>query len=81
MQDLLVALDDADGRILYARFVPQENTAAVLAALKHVLTRYGRFSELQRLLDTADRVTIGNILEHVGDSFDWRRISRHKAAR
>ena len=26
MQDLLVALDDADGRILCARFVPQENT-------------------------------------------------------
>ena len=46
MQDLLVALDDADGRMLYARFVPQENTAAVLAALKHVLSRYGRFSEL-----------------------------------
>ena len=46
MQDLMVALDDADGRILYARFVPQENTAATLAALKAVLQRYGRFSEL-----------------------------------
>ena len=27
MQDLVVALDDADGRMLYARFFPQEGTA------------------------------------------------------
>ena len=27
MQDLVVALDDADGRILYARFFPQEGSA------------------------------------------------------
>jgi len=27
-QDLVVALDDADGRILYARFFPQEGTAS-----------------------------------------------------
>lgn len=46
MQDLVVALDDADGRILYARFVPQEGTASTFAALHHVLTRYGRFAEL-----------------------------------
>lgn len=46
MQDLVVALDDADGRILYARFWPQENTAATFAALDHVLRRYGRFAEL-----------------------------------
>src|SRR5512143_3793732 len=39
MEDLMVALDDADGRILYARFVPQENTAASLAALQAVLQR------------------------------------------
>ena len=29
-QDLVVALDDADGRILYARFFPQEGTASTL---------------------------------------------------
>ena len=46
MQDLVVAMDDADGRILYARFVPEENTASTLAALKHLLRRYGRFAEL-----------------------------------
>jgi hypothetical protein len=46
LQDLVVVLDDADGRILYARFVPQEGTASTFAALHHVLTRYGRFSEL-----------------------------------
>jgi transposase len=44
--DLVVALDDADGRILYARFVPQEGTASTFAALAHVLTEYGRFAEL-----------------------------------
>lgn len=46
MWDLMVALDDADGRILYARFVPQEGTLSTLAALKHVVATYGRFSEL-----------------------------------
>ena len=45
-QDLVVALDDADGRILYARFWPQEGTASTFAALHHVLTHYGRFAEL-----------------------------------
>ena len=46
MQDLMVALDDADGRILDARFVPQEGTAATFASLLAVLTQYGRFAEL-----------------------------------
>lgn len=45
-QDLVVALDDADSRILYAQFVPQEGTASTFAALHHVLTHYGRFAEL-----------------------------------
>ena len=45
-QDLVVMLDDADGRILYARFFPQEGTASTFAALLHVLTRHGRFCEL-----------------------------------
>ncbi len=43
--DLMVMLDDADGRILYARFVPEENTMATLEALQHVLVRWGRFCE------------------------------------
>ena len=45
-QDLVVALDDADGRILYARFFPQEGTASTFAALESVLRNYGRFCEL-----------------------------------
>jgi len=44
--DLVVALDDADGRILYARFVEQEGTTSTFEALRHVLTRWGRFCEL-----------------------------------
>ena len=46
MQDLVVALDDADGRILYARFFPQEGTASTFAALESILRNYGRFCEL-----------------------------------
>ena len=46
MRDLVVALDDADGRILYARFVEQEGTMSTFEALGAVLHRYGRFSEL-----------------------------------
>jgi hypothetical protein len=45
-QDLVVALDDADGRILYGRFFAQEGTASTFAALAGVLRRYGRFLEL-----------------------------------
>jgi len=46
MQDLVVALDDADGRMLAAQFVPQEGTASTFAALKHILQAHGRFAEL-----------------------------------
>ena len=46
MQDLVVMLDDADGRMLYARFFVQEGTASTFAALHHVLRRRGRFCEL-----------------------------------
>jgi hypothetical protein len=45
MRDLIVMLDDADGRILYARFVEQEGTVSTLEALWHVLVRFGRFCE------------------------------------
>lgn len=46
MQDLVVALDDADGRILFARFFPQEGVLSTLWALRQVFIRYGRFCEL-----------------------------------
>ena len=45
-QDLIVMLDDADGRILFAKFFEQEGTRSTLVALEHVLHRYGRFAEL-----------------------------------
>jgi hypothetical protein len=44
-QDLVVMLDDADGRILFARFFEQEGTRSTMVALKHVLLRWGRFCE------------------------------------
>jgi len=46
MQDLVVALDDADGRVLYARFVEQEGVHSTFGAMRHVLERWGRFCEL-----------------------------------
>lgn len=46
MRDLVVALDDADGRVLYARFVEQESVRSTFEALRHVLVRWGRFCEL-----------------------------------
>jgi transposase len=46
MQDLNVVLDDADGRILFARFVPEEGTRSTLEALEFVVRRWGRFCEL-----------------------------------
>ena len=42
----MVALDDADGGMLYARFFAQEGTASTFAALESVVRRYGRFCEL-----------------------------------
>jgi hypothetical protein len=46
MRDLVVALDDADGRILHARLVEQEGVASTFEALEAVLRRDGRFCEL-----------------------------------
>jgi transposase len=46
LQDLIVLQDDADSRIHYAQFVPQEGTLSTFAALKHVLQQAGRFCEL-----------------------------------
>ena len=45
MWDLIVVMDDADGRILYARFVEEEGTLSTFEALEHVLVRWGRFCE------------------------------------
>ncbi len=45
-QDLILVLDDADGKALYGQFFPQEGTLSTLSALEHVLIRYGRFCEL-----------------------------------
>jgi len=46
MQDLIVLQDDADSRIHYAQFAPQEGTRSTFAALKAVLQQAGRFCEL-----------------------------------
>lgn len=44
-QDLVISLDDADGRILHGQFVAQEGTLSSLQGLRAVLVRWGRFSE------------------------------------
>jgi len=43
---LIVVLDDATKRILYARFEPAESTVAVMRALRAVLERFGLFMAL-----------------------------------
>jgi len=50
MWDLVVALDDADGRILHARLVRQEGVASTLEALEAVLRRYGRFGTVRNFV-------------------------------
>jgi len=62
-QDLVVALDDADGRILFAHFFPQEGVASTLAALLHVLREHGRFCQLY-----TDRGSHFCRTEHAGDA-------------
>lgn len=44
--DLVIALDDADGRILYGGFFAQEGTASTFEALSWVVSQHGRFCEL-----------------------------------
>src|SRR6185295_8635752 len=44
--DLVIMLDDADGRLLAARFVPQESVMSTFTLLEEVLCKYGRFGEL-----------------------------------
>lgn len=44
--DLNVMMDDADGKILHAEFVPEEGTVSTFKALEEVLLREGRFCEL-----------------------------------
>ncbi len=41
-----MALNDADGRILYAEFCAQEATLSTFKALGSIIGRYGRFCEL-----------------------------------
>ncbi|MGH2454246.1 MAG: ISNCY family transposase [bacterium] len=45
-QDLIVVLDDATSAVPYARFVPQESTQTMLAALKGVVAQQGVFCAL-----------------------------------
>jgi hypothetical protein len=45
-QDLIVVLDDATSAVAYARFVPQESTQTMLAALKGVVEQQGVFCAL-----------------------------------
>ena len=46
MQDLIAVLDDATSEAYYARFVPQESTLTMLAALKAVVEQHGVFCAL-----------------------------------
>ena len=45
-QDLIGVLDDATSEVYYARFVPQENTQTMMAALRAVIEQQGLFCAL-----------------------------------
>lgn len=45
-RDLIIMLDDADGRILHGKFVREEGTMSTFEALAEVLKKRGRFGEL-----------------------------------
>ena len=45
-KDLIIMLDDADGRILHGKFVTEEGTMSTFEALAEVLKKRGRFGEL-----------------------------------
>lgn len=74
MQDLVVMLDDADGRILYARFVEQEGTMSTLQAIEHVLARYGRFCELYT--DRGSHFTNTTVAAHGPDDVQRGQVPR-----
>ena len=46
MRDLILMLDDADGKPLWGKFVEQEGTMSTMEALHGVLRKQGRFGEL-----------------------------------
>jgi len=43
--DLILAMDDATSKILYGKFVPEEDSLSCLEALEHILKQYGLFAE------------------------------------
>ena len=45
MQDLVVTMDDATGRILRAKFFEQEGTRSTFEGIRFVLKKHGRFCE------------------------------------
>lgn len=45
-RDLIVMMDDATGKVLYARFVAEEGTKSTLEAILQVVRKHGRFCEL-----------------------------------
>ena len=44
-QDLVMMLDDADSKLLFARFFEQEGTMSTMSALEAVVQKHGRFAE------------------------------------
>jgi len=45
-RDLIAVLDDASGELLYAHFVPEEDTRTCLHGIQEVVRRHGLFAEL-----------------------------------
>ena len=67
MQDLVVTMDDATGRLLRAKFFEQEGTVSTFEGIRFVLKKHGRFCEFYT-----------EFFEHRMRSL-WLRIARKMA--
>ncbi len=69
--DLMVILDDANSQIYYAQLVEEESTVTVMAALKEVIERQGRFCALY-----SDRGTHFWLTPKAGGKVDRHRLTQ-----
>jgi len=74
MADLVITLDDADGRILHGQFVPQEGTTSSLQGIAAVLRRHGRFCEFYT--DRGSHYCKTSDAEHGPDEIQDGHVSR-----
>lgn len=74
MADLVITMDDADGKILHGQFVEQEGTMSSLQGIAAVLRKCGRFCELYT--DRGSHYCRTSDAEHGPDEIQDGHVSR-----